>query len=159
VLRSLARLAALAGWALLAGLVLFAAAPPAQEIAGSPAVPVAEQKVVPRRVVAYYLHGHVRCATCRRLEAYAREAVESGFVDEIGEGRVVWRAIDFEDKGNEHYVKDYRLYTKSVILAEEVKGKQTRWKNLTRVWQLLPDKAAFLRYVQDEVRAFLAPRA
>jgi hypothetical protein len=148
------------GLALLAGLLLLAApaasAPPA---ARRPPAPAAEQKILPRRVVAYYLHGHVRCATCRKLEAYAREAVESGFADELKDGRVVWRAIDFEDKGNEHYLKNYRLYTKSVILAEEVKGKQARWKNLSRVWQLLPDKAAFLRYVQDEVRAYLTPRA
>jgi hypothetical protein len=34
-------------------------------------------------------------------------------------------------------------------------GKQAEWKNLSRVWELVRRKDAFLRYVQDEVRAYL----
>jgi hypothetical protein len=34
-------------------------------------------------------------------------------------------------------------------------GKQAEWKNLRRVWELLNNKEAFLRYVQEEVRTYL----
>ena len=30
-------------------------------------------------VVAFYFHGNVRCATCKKIEAYADEAVQQGF--------------------------------------------------------------------------------
>jgi hypothetical protein len=34
-------------------------------------------------------------------------------------------------------------------------GKQVERKNLAKVWELTGNKQAFLRYVQDEVRAYL----
>lgn len=114
--------------------------------------------VHPRRVIAYYFHTTHRCASCRAIEAYSREAIEGAFADQIKDGRLVWKPVNIEVKGNEHFVKDYALYTKSLILVSEVRGKPTQWKNLEKVWQLLQDKKKFLRYVQDETRAYLAAR-
>jgi hypothetical protein len=110
------------------------------------------------RVVAYYFHTTSRCASCRAIEAYSREAIESAFAAELKDGRLVWLPVNVEVKGNEHFVKDYQLYTKSLILVNEVRGKPAQWKNLERVWQLLQDKDKFLRYVQDEARAYLSAR-
>jgi putative lipase involved disintegration of autophagic bodies len=56
-------------------------------------------------------------------------------------------------------VKDFELYTKSLVLVDEVKGKQVRWQNLTKVWELLPKKAAFFGYVQDGVRGYLTGKS
>lgn len=110
----------------------------------------------PHRVIAYYFHTTQRCASCRAIEAYAKEAVETAFAKELKDGRLVWRTVNLDVKGNEHFVKDYRLYTKSVILVNEQRGRAPEWKNLEKVWQLLRDKEAFLRYVQGETRAYLA---
>jgi len=44
------------------------------------------------------------------------------------------------------------------VLVNEVRGKPAQWKNLEKVWQLLQDKPKFLRYVQDETRAYLSTR-
>ena len=63
--------------------------------------------------------------------------------------------VNVEVKGNEHFVKDYELYTKSVVLSETKNGKEVRWKNLDKVWTLLGDEAAFKKYVRDEVSAYL----
>ncbi len=115
--------------------------------------------VHPRRVIAYYFHTTYRCASCRAIEAYSREAIESAFAAEIKDGRLVWKTVNIEVKGNEHFVKDYKLYTKSLVLVNEVRGKPTEWKNLEKVWQLLQDKDKFLRYVQDEARVYLTARS
>lgn len=109
------------------------------------------------RVVAYYFHTTYRCASCRTLEAWAREAVESAFAEELKDGRLVWKTVNIEVKGNEHFVKDYALYTKSLVLVNEVRGRAPAWKNLEKVWQLLGRKEAYFRYVQAETRAYLAP--
>jgi len=114
--------------------------------------------VLPHRVIAYYFHTTSRCASCRSIEAYSREAIESAFADELKDGRLVWKVVNVEVKGNEHFVKDYGLYTKSLVLVNENRGKRTQWKNLEKVWQLLQDKDKFLRYVQDETRSYLAAR-
>ena len=30
------------------------------------------------KIIAYYFHGTRRCATCKKLEAYSKEAIETG---------------------------------------------------------------------------------
>ena len=110
----------------------------------------------PRRLIAYYFRTTNRCPSCRKIEAWSREAIETAFPRELKSGLLVWRMVNVEEKGNEHFVKDYQLFTKSVVLVDEVRGRQARWKNLARVWELLPDKEGFVRYVQAETRDYLA---
>lgn len=109
----------------------------------------------PHRVVAYYFHTTVRCVSCRAIEAYSQEAIASAFADQIKDGRLVWEVVNVEVPGNEHFIQDYRLYTKSLVIVHEVQGKPPEWKNLEKVWQLVQDKPRFLRYVQDEMRGYL----
>ena len=108
-----------------------------------------------RTVVAYYFHGNFRCQTCRKIEALSREAVESGFPEDLKAGRLEWRVINVEESGNEHFIQDYQLFSKSLVLVAKEGSKQTRWKNLQRVWTLVGDKDAFMQYVQVEIRAYL----
>ena len=114
-----------------------------------------EPSVSHRTVVAYYFHGNFRCPTCRKIEALSREAVESGFPEDLKAGRIEWRAINVEEPGNEHFIQDYQLFSKSLVLVAKEGEKQTRWKNLQEVWTLVGDKEAFIKYVRDEIRAYL----
>ena len=111
-------------------------------------------QAVQNGIIAYYFHGTRRCPTCRKLEAYSREAIETGFAEEMKDGKLVWRVVNVEDPGNEHYVRDYGLSTKSVILVAVNDGKEERWKNLSRIWELVGDKTAFITYVQGELEDF-----
>lgn len=108
------------------------------------------------RVVAYYFHGNVRCTTCRTIESYAKEAIQTEFVDALRDGRLEWRVVDVEDSSNEHFVQDFQLSTRSVVLERVENGKRQEWKSLHRVWELVHgDKEIFLIYIQDETRDFL----
>ena len=108
-------------------------------------------------VTAYYLHGHRRCATCEKLEAYTAEAVKTGFSEQIGDSSVVWRVLNFEEEPNEHLAEHYELITQSVILSKTVDGEEIVWKNLDKIWQLVGDKEKYLEYIKAEVTAFVAP--
>lgn len=110
------------------------------------------------RVIATYFHTSYRCASCMKIEAYTTEAITAGFTNELKEGRLVWRVVNVEEKGNEHFVEEYKLFTKSVILVDEVDGKQRAWKNLPKIWELLGDKERFLRYIRSETSAYLTPQ-
>ena len=121
-----------------------------------PQSPVTSDKKVSRRkVVVYYFHGNMRCMTCRSIEAYTKEAIDTGFSEVLKDDRLEWQVINVEESGNEHFTQDFQLVTRSVVIAEFVDGKRTRWKNLQRVWELVRNKGAFLKYVQDETRAYL----
>jgi len=107
------------------------------------------------RVIAYYFHGTARCPTCRAIEQYAYEALVTGFPRELQFGVLEWHAINVEEPQNQHFIDDYELIMRSVILADMAGENQTKWKNLDRIWDLVGDKGAFVSYVQEETEAYL----
>ncbi len=107
------------------------------------------------QIIAYYYHGNRRCKTCRTIEAYAAEAIQTGFADALDAGQVDWQVLNFEDSANAGAVEDYDLVSQSLIIVEWQDGEKLRWKNLERVWKLVGEKKAFLDYVQQEVAAYL----
>lgn len=106
-------------------------------------------------VVAYYFHGTFRCSTCHKLEQYSKEAIEANFKDALSSGKLEFRAINIEVKGNEHYANDYKLYTKSLILSLVKDGKQVKWINLDKIWEYVGNKQRFMDYVKSGVADFL----
>jgi hypothetical protein len=108
------------------------------------------------KVVAYYFHTNTRCSTCIKIEQYSHEAIEQGFQDEIKNGKLEMRVVNYENPENRHFIQDYKLVSKSLILVNMVDGKQTKWTNLKMVWQLTGHKDAFLNYVRKEVRGYLS---
>ena len=110
------------------------------------------------KVVVYYLYRMPRCDTCLRIEAYAQEAIETGFADELRLGNVEWHAYDAGQPEHEHYWDDFKLEVKSLVMVEIQDGEQIRWKNCEKIWDLVDDKPAFLSYVRAEVQAYLGAR-
>ena len=121
----------------------------------SDSVTVEKQAISDDVVFATYLHGTLRCATCRKLEAYSEEALKTAFEEELNDSSLIWRVINYDEKENEHYLKDYSLYTKALILSRVKDGSELEWKNLSKIWELVGNKDEFLKYVQDETRDFI----
>lgn len=120
------------------------------------AVPVvAEEGAGGTTVIVYYFHGTFRCPACNKMEQYAREVIVRDFKEELASGKLVFKSVNVESKGNEHFVNDYQLYTKTLILSSVKDGKEIRSKNLDKIWQLVRNKGQYENYVRDEVAAFL----
>jgi hypothetical protein len=107
------------------------------------------------KVIAYYFHGTARCSTCHKLEQYSKEAIETNFKDALALGKLEFRVVNVDDKGNEHYASDYQLYTKSLILSLVKDDKQTKWRNLDKIWEYVGNKQRFIDYVKAGVADFL----
>ena len=107
------------------------------------------------KVIAYYFHGTFRCYTCNMMEKYSREVIETNFKDAIDSGKIEFKAINVEKRGNEHFVNDYQLYTKSFILSFVKDGKEIKSKNLTKIWELARNKQRFFDYVTEEINNLL----
>lgn len=106
-------------------------------------------------VIAYYFHGTFRCPTCRKLEQYSKETIEKDFKDALRSGKLEFKIVNVEEEGNEHFVNDYQLYTKALVLSFVRDGKEVKSKNLTRIWDLVGNKQKFSDYVRSEVADFL----
>lgn len=126
----------------------------AEPVAAATAEPVSESRAGPLVTVTYFTTS-VRCASCMRIEEWTRKAVDSRFADEVAAGRVSFRMVYTDTPANEHYIQDYQLVSKSVVVAESLEGREQEWVNLQDVWLLLHDEQAFADYIAGAVAAHL----
>jgi len=124
--------------------------------ASPPEVPAPRSET---RVVVYYFHGNFRCPTCRAMEAYTREAVETGFKEALEAGELAFKIVNVEQPANQHFIGEFALKTRSVVVARMESGSTVKWANLEDIWQLVQDKEAFLEYIQNGVRSYLGEGA
>ena len=110
---------------------------------------------VTSKVIAYYFHGTHRCTTCLTIERYSRESIEKYFSKEIQDGILEFKPLNVEEPENRHYIQDYQLHTRSLVLALYKDDKQLEWKNLSEVWSYARDKEKFYQYVKNETERFL----
>jgi hypothetical protein len=110
---------------------------------------------LPNRVVAYYFHGNARCTSCYKIEKWTDEAIKTTYTDKLNEGILEWKIINVDKPENAHYLQDYKLYSKSVVLTEILDGKQTQWKILEGVWEHLDDQKVFTAYIANEINGYL----
>ena len=106
-------------------------------------------------VIAYYFHGTFRCTTCRTMEKYSHDAIQQYFSKELGNGKLEFRPVNVEESENRHFIQDYQLFSKSLVLSLVTDGKEMKWKNLTDIWTLVNDKDKFFQYVKNEAEGFL----
>ena len=106
-------------------------------------------------VIAYYFHGTFRCPTCHKLEQYSKEAIEANFKDELSSGKLLFFVINIDEKENQHFVNDYQLYTKSLVLSLVKDGREIKSNNLAKIWDYVGDKQKFIDYVKAGVADFL----
>ena len=109
-----------------------------------------------RVVTVYYLHTTTRCPSCMKIESFTAAAVTGPrFSAPLAEGKMIFKVLNTDDAEHAHFVPEYELVTKSVVVSERVEGRETRWKRLDKVWDLLDDPTAFQKYIQEEVSAYL----
>lgn len=111
---------------------------------------------LPRKaVIAYYFHGDTRCPTCRDIEEYSREAIETGFATQLAAGSVEWRVVNYEFPANQHFATEYEIVASTVVVVRTDGGRVADWRNLSRVWELVGEKDALMTYVRQETQAML----
>ena len=147
------KLSSVLGLIVLGGAAALTCAARGEEAASAPA----EEKpaVAEHRVVACYFHRTNRCPTCRKISAYIEESLNNGLAKEMKDGSVSLQMIDFQDPKNQKYTEAYKITGPTLVLMDVRDGKVASWKPAPKVWSLVGKKDAFLKYVQDEVRAYL----
>lgn len=106
-------------------------------------------------IVVTYFTSDQRCKTCLKIEKLTRAAILDGFADELVSKEVVFQTINFDQPENKHFVKDYGLAFKTVVVSERKKGKEQQWSKYDKVWELHDDPEKFSTYLQDGIRSYL----
>jgi hypothetical protein len=107
------------------------------------------------KFIVYYFHTTGRCPTCVKMEKYTNEAMKAYFPNELKSGKIEFQVVNVETPENDHFIKDYGLYTKSVVISEVKNGKEQRWKNLDKIWTKVRDKNEFENYIRQETLDFM----
>ncbi|MCU0776935.1 MAG: nitrophenyl compound nitroreductase subunit ArsF family protein [Akkermansiaceae bacterium] len=105
-------------------------------------------------VMTYFMMG-TRCVSCRKIEALARETAEKDFAGQLASRQLVFRVVDCDEPANQHYLKDYKLTSKTVVISHRRDERETEWKNMDQVWDLLDEPAAFRAYLAEPIRQYL----
>ncbi len=111
-----------------------------------------------RQVVAYYFHGKVRCRTCVGMEGMTTAVLKTDFPAQLKDKSIDWRVVNYDEAANEHFIEDFKLVGPSVVLVETVGGRQVRYRNLDKIWQLAHEEDEFKQYVRVQITAFLKQR-
>ncbi|OGR67765.1 MAG: hypothetical protein A2081_00260 [Elusimicrobia bacterium GWC2_61_19] len=117
--------------------------------------PAAKAAIEAKTAVVYYFYTNTRCSSCKTIEAYTREAVATKLAAGYKDWKVEFKGVNVDDEANKHFVQDYWLNSKSVVVQKFAGEKPLKWGKLDKVWQLLGDKEAFMAYVADETHKLL----
>ncbi|OGS06933.1 MAG: hypothetical protein A2270_00665 [Elusimicrobia bacterium RIFOXYA12_FULL_51_18] len=129
-------------------------------VKSEPKAPATAKKAVKsvaegKTAVVYYFYTNTRCSSCKTIEAYTREAVEKHFTSDYKGWKVVFKGVNVEEEPDKHFVQDYWLNSKSVVVQKFSGEKALKHAKLEKVWQLLGDKDGFLNYIADETHKLL----
>jgi hypothetical protein len=106
-------------------------------------------------VVVTYFTTSFRCATCRTIEDLSRRAVQDAFAREIEAGTVVFRVLDTDEPRYAHFVEQYDLSNKTVVVSKRSSGREVEWCDQQDVWSLYDEPDSFFEYVRAPVRRYL----
>ena len=106
-------------------------------------------------LIVYYFHSNVRCPTCRSIESQSQETVQNHFASQLGKGELVWKIVNYEQAAAKPLATKFEIQMPVVVLSKMKNGKIEDWKRLDKVWALVGDKTAFIKYLQAEIERML----
>jgi hypothetical protein len=66
-----------------------------------------------------------------------------------------FQTLNFDRPENKHFIDDYGLAFKTVVVSERKKGKEVRFSKFDDVWKLHDDPKAFKDYLSKGIREYL----
>ena len=106
-------------------------------------------------VVVYYFHGAKRCLTCNKMEALADGVIFERFGDHLRDGSVVFMPVNVETDATRHFITDFQLASKVVVMVARKNGEQVSWRRLDEVWQKISDEEIYKDYITEILAACL----
>lgn len=103
------------------------------------------------QVIVTYFTSDKRCITCKKIEQQTHDAVTKGFHQELTDGTLAFRTINYERPEHEHFVDDYQLAFKTVVISRYRDGEETHWEKYDKVWELVDSPNEFSKYLTEAI--------
>ena len=105
------------------------------------------------KVIVYYVHANIRCATCNGIEAMTKQVVETRFANAFASGKLEWRTANFQE--DEQLAERYDIASSGVIIVRTAGSKEVKFAKLDKVWSLNKQPDQFKVYVGDAIAEYL----
>ena len=107
---------------------------------------VSETAAESHSLTVFYFHGRQRCMTCNNMERMVHEMADNLPSVEV-------KAVNLDEPANEHFVADFGLTTRTVVLQSG-----SRFTVLDKCWNLAHDEVAFKDYISKNIADFAAAK-
>jgi hypothetical protein len=89
------------------------------------------------------------------MERLAAEVIDDRFGERQRDGSVVFRAVNLETDATRHFISDFEMANKAVVMVERSGGKNLAWRRLDAIWEKIADDAEYSDYIADNLTACL----
>jgi hypothetical protein len=104
------------------------------------------------RIDVLYFHATIRCTGCLAIEELTESTMKDLYAKELKDSSITYSSLDFLAEGNEHFQDDYKFDVQTLIISKKVNGKEVKWKNLERIWDLYSNPGNYAKYLESEIR-------
>ena len=103
----------------------------------------------------YFFYNDIYCSTCEKLENYALSTIQADYAGELSSGMLQWRTLDMRTSENKHYIEEFSLYSKSIVLVAFENQTITRFKNLEGIWDKVGEEMEYRSYIRENLKTFM----
>ncbi len=108
------------------------------------------------RIEILDFYGDHRCTTCINIEKNTRFTLDAAFKDEIKNGILVFKTINFDDPKNDKIVTEYSAYGTSLFFNVIKDGKEEHIDLSDFAYQLGDDQEKYSAQLKQKIKAELA---
>ncbi len=108
------------------------------------------------RLIVYYLHGDVRCATCQKLESYSKKALTDNYAEQLADGSIEFIVLNYDKPENEHFLTDFDISYQALVVIDVKDNAEVGFEKLAKIWDLTNDEDAYLAYVKEKIDLHVA---
>ncbi len=101
-----------------------------------------------------YFHATMRCNGCMTIEDFTQKSINTNFQNEMKNGKIILKSIDFQQTENEHFAEKYKFESQELILSKKVNGKEVKWKKLDKIWDFSSNYSKYEKYIKKEIEKF-----
>ena len=99
-------------------------------------------------------HATVRCPPCLAMIRLVNETLDESYADAVATGKIVFRAVNYEQPEAADFAYHFRIATAAVVLVKVQNGNIIAERNLiTEARNLYADEPAFKRMLKEQIDA------
>ena len=130
----------------------------ASSASSPPAASAPAQAATGKTVVyAYYFHQTFRCQSCQMMEETAARVIQEHFAQQIENGQVVWMPVNIDKPEGKALRQQFQVRVSELVLARMENGVCKKSEKLDVMLGLSDRPDAFLKYLVDQINAYLSP--